>query len=38
MLSNNALVDKTIAFAIRIVNCNKFLTETKKEFVMSKQL
>ena len=38
MVSNNALVDKTIELAIRIVNCNKFLAETKKEFVMSKQL
>lgn len=30
--------DKAFAFAIRIVNAYKFLQETQKEFVMSKQL
>ena len=34
----NAIQDKSRAFAIRIINCYKFLTEEKKEFVMSKQL
>ena len=38
MTDNNILADKAIAFAIRIVNCNKFLVKEKSEFVMSKQL
>ncbi len=29
---------KSRDFAIRIINCYKYLTEEKKEFVMSKQL
>ena len=37
MIENNILKDKSIAFAIRIVNCYKYL-EKKKETVMSKQL
>ena len=32
------LVDKSYAFAIRIVNMNRHLLETKKEYVLSKQL
>ena len=35
---DNAIRDKSYAFAIRIVNAYKFLTESKKEFVLSKQL
>ena len=31
-------MDKSYAFAIRIVNMNRYLFETKKEFVLSKQL
>ena len=38
MIHDNILVDKSLEFAIRIVNCYKFLTENYKEFVMSKQL
>jgi four helix bundle protein len=38
MTANNILVDKTISFAIRIVNCCKFLVNDKKELVMSKQV
>ena len=34
----NAIQEKSRDFAIRIINCYKFLTEEKKEFVMSKQL
>ena len=30
--------DKSLAFAIRIVNLYKYLAEEKKEFVLSKQL
>jgi four helix bundle protein len=35
---NNVLAEKSFAFSIRMVNCYKFLTDSKKEFVMSKQL
>ncbi len=38
MLNNSLVYDKAFAFAIRIVNAYKFLRETHKEFVMSKQL
>ena len=38
MKENNVIVDKSYAFAIRIVNCYKFLYTDKKEFVLSKQL
>ena len=37
MVNNNILADKTMAFAIRIVNCYRYLAD-KKEMVMSKQL
>ena len=35
---DNIIRNKSYAFAIRIVNAYKFLTESKKEFVLSKQL
>ena len=38
MIDNNILKNKSIAFAIRTVNCYKFLEKEKKEKVMSKQL
>ena len=38
MKENNVVIDKSYAFAIRIVNCYKFLYTEKKEFVLSKQL
>lgn len=38
MTENNILVEKTIAFSIRIIKCYKYLTEEKKEYIMSKQL
>lgn len=38
MMRRNILKDKSFAFAIRIVNLYKYLTDTKKEFVMVKQL
>ena len=38
MIENNILKDKSIAFAIRTVNCYKFLEKEKNEKVMSKQL
>ncbi len=37
-MKENILKDKTLKFAIRIVNLYKFLVDEKKEFVMSKQL
>ncbi len=36
--ANDPLRDKTLRFAIRIVRLNKFLTEQKKEFVVSRQI
>jgi four helix bundle protein len=34
----NAIQDKTRSFAIKIINCYKFLTEEQHEYVMSKQV
>ncbi|MBK6936910.1 MAG: four helix bundle protein [Chitinophagaceae bacterium] len=34
----NILRDKSFSFAVRIYNLYKYLVETKKEFVLSKQL
>ena len=34
----NAIETKSFEFAVRIVNLYKHLTESKKEFVLSKQL
>lgn len=34
----NILREKSFDFAVRIVNLHKFLTEEKKEFVLSKQI
>jgi four helix bundle protein len=34
----NPIKDKSFAFAVRIVKLNKHLTETYKEYVLSKQL
>ena len=38
MSFNSPLKKKTFAFAVRIVNLYKFLTEEKKEYIMSKQV
>jgi len=35
---NNIVLDKSYAFAIRVVNAYKFLVEEQKEYVLSKQL
>ena len=35
---NNTIVDKSFAFAVRIVNLCKYLNQDYKEFVLSKQL
>jgi hypothetical protein len=34
----NILKDKSYKFALRIVNLYKYLTDTRKEFVLSKQV
>lgn len=38
MKKENVIEKKSFIFAVRIVNFYKYLTETKKEYVMSKQL
>ena len=38
MIENNILADKSFAFALRCIKLYKFLTEEKREFVMSKQV
>ena len=38
MGKENVLKDKSLLFALRIVNAYKFLTKEKNEFVLSKQL
>ena len=38
MTENNVLAEKTIAFAIRIVKCSKYLQNEKNEHIMSKQI
>ncbi len=37
-MSENQIENKSFDFSVRIVNLYKFLTEQKKEFVLSKQL
>ncbi len=36
-MKDNILLDKSFAFAVRVVKAYKYLVEEKKEFVMSKQ-
>lgn len=38
IMSNNVAKDKSIIFAIRIVKLYKYLTETKNEIILSKQI
>ena len=38
MKENNVVVDKSKAFAIRIIKLYKYLTNEKNEYVLSKQL
>ena len=38
MKSGNIIVDKSMAFAVRIVNLYKYLTSEKHEYVLSKQV
>ena len=37
-MQGNAIVDKSFAFAVRIVKLCKYLRENKKEFILTKQL
>ena len=37
-MRNNLVIDKSKAFALRIIKLYKFLTSTKNEYVLSKQL
>ena len=37
-MENNVLADKSIAFAIRIVKCSKYLQTEKNEYIISKQV
>ena len=37
-MKENAVLEKSFSFAVRIVNLYKHLTEQKKEYVLSKQL
>lgn len=36
--TENVIRDKTYAFALRIIMLHKYLTETKQEYVLSKQV
>src|SRR5437868_15359492 len=36
-MKENIVLDKSFAFAIRVINAYKFLIEIKKEFILSKQ-
>ena len=38
MDKDNVIRDKSYAFAIRVVNAYKYLSENKREFVLTKQL
>ena len=38
MRTDNPLVDKSYAFALRVVKLYRYLSEEKKEFVISKQI
>lgn len=37
-MENNAVMEKSLDFAVRIVQVRKFLTKEKQEFILSKQL
>lgn len=37
-MSYSIVAEKSLDFAVRIVRLNKFLSENKKEYIMSKQL
>ncbi len=37
-MKENVLLEKSFAFAIRVIKAYKYLAEERKEFVLSKQL
>ena len=37
-MKNNVISDKSKAFAVRIINLYKYLTDKQSEYVLSKQL
>ena len=37
-MKDNLILDKSLDFAVRVVKLYKYLSETKKEYVLSKQL
>ena len=37
-MKENLLIDKSIAFSVRIIKLNQYLVENKKEYVISKQV
>ncbi len=37
-MKENQLIDKSLAFAVRIIKLNRFLIDTKRETVISKQI
>ncbi len=37
-MKENIIANKSFAFSVRIVNLQKYLTEQKKEYVISKQI
>ena len=37
-MTNNIVKEKSLAFAIRMINLSKYLTSEKKEYILSKQL
>lgn len=37
-MADEKIVDRSFAFAVRIIRCYQYLSETHKEFVLSKQL
>ena len=37
-MENNAVLDKSKAFAVRIIKLYKYMAEEKREFILSKQL
>jgi four helix bundle protein len=38
MKDKNIIIDKSKAFALRVIKLYRFLTEEKKEFILSKQI
>ena len=38
MKENNVILEKTFKFSLKVIEIYKFLTEEKREFIMSKQL